>query len=163
MARKLPEIIHQEFHQLFSEHNAKEVKYEYDSKHFGNEILVVNSGNIVFRFVQDRGDLDVDLAPSHAPTEWQCVDQVIWALHGLTNVPPIRPGYSLAKTASLVMDHYSRLNEAMSPEKYAATKQAVAKVSQLRREKRQALIKEGKSYLVHWDPLDPESPGSSHE
>lgn len=83
---------------------------------FDYAVVTVALGNIFIRFVRGRGELRADIAPAHAPTNWEEVAEAIESA-GLGKVP--RPQYySLNDLGRLLEQNLDHLNAAFAEDQY---------------------------------------------
>ncbi|MGD0436992.1 MAG: hypothetical protein ABSB86_11045 [Bryobacteraceae bacterium] len=83
----------------------------YLSEHAGDSYVTLQSGGLLVRFVRDRGQVWVEVAPVTAPTSWLPVTFVLEALQGKS--PQVQ--FNLLAAASLLRDHFSELEQALGP------------------------------------------------
>lgn len=81
----------------------------YLPEHAGDSYVTLQCSGLLVRFVRDRGQVWVEVAPATAPTSWWPVTFVLEALQGKT--PQVQ--FNLQAAASLLRDHFSELEHAL--------------------------------------------------
>jgi hypothetical protein len=93
---------------------------------FDYAIVTVEVGELLFRFIRGRGDLDVRVAAASAATDWRDVTLVISAIEDPEDMKR-KSFLSLSDFAPLLRRNMCRLVEAFSSAQYAETRQHLAK------------------------------------
>lgn len=93
---------------------------------FDFAIITVEVGEILFRFIRGRGDLDVRVAAKSDATVWHDVTLVISAIEDPEDMKR-KSFLSLSDFAPQLRRNMSRLVEAFSSAQYAETRQHLAK------------------------------------
>lgn len=96
------------FERFFEAHGFHEDSYNVSEKFFGNAIFVLRSSAYYIRFVTDRGDLLIDIAPSSAPEDWGPMD---FALEILGHPQFAMAGLSDTEIAAILSREHVRLAE----------------------------------------------------
>jgi hypothetical protein len=126
-------LIRQHMRFLFERFGASVVSNEYFPAAFGNAIVVMETKGILLRAVRDRGEVRLDVAPLHNPTEW--VDSA-FALAAIED-GSCEPQFSLYRaTTSIARDldpKFEVLQDAFTEDRYPAT---ATKMTEIRERER---------------------------
>ena len=77
----LRELVNSHFASWLVANGFSETEYVFDDKAFGNEILVYGSPDVFIRFVNDRGDVYIDMSPpTQDSPEWFLLDNLLQLL-----------------------------------------------------------------------------------
>ena len=77
----LRELVNSAFASWLATNGFSEAEYVFDDKAFGNEILVYRSPDAFMRFVNDRGDVYIDVSPpTQDSPEWFLLDNLLQLL-----------------------------------------------------------------------------------
>lgn len=121
-------LIRQHMKFLFDRFGASVVSNEYFPAAFGNAIVVIETKGIRLRAVRDRGEVRLDVAPLHNPTEW--VDSA-FALAAMDDGSG-EPQFSLYRTTTSIARHldpnFEELQGAFTEDQYSAT---VGKITEI--------------------------------
>jgi hypothetical protein len=93
---------------------------------FDYAVVTVEVGELLFRFIRGRGDLDVRVAAKSNAADWHDVTLVISAIEDPEDMKR-KSFLSLSDFAPLLRRNMSRLIEAFSSAQYAETRQHLAK------------------------------------
>ena len=104
---------------VFSVHD-----FSYDSRNFGNAVLILNSTHIDIRFIKDRGQVFIDIKPS---------SDVIWfRLEDILSLIPSSEvnsrdyiSHDLEKSSELINQFYEEITDLFRGEEYSLTKRRV--------------------------------------
>ena len=111
--------IQRDFAFLFTEYAAKIVPNDKEyPPMFDNALVTVVVNVIRFRFVQDRGDQRVDVAPMHAPEAWEELDFVLMVIDPDGEKPS---WVSLGDLAGILITRFAQLEQALSKAEYVST------------------------------------------
>lgn len=101
---------------------------------FDNAILTVKAGDLRFRFVQDRGEQGVDVAPLHEPQAWEPLDFALMVADSMSEWLSCAP---LQEVADVLKSRIVSLGYAFSRQEYDATSRRLAEIHD--RERRQCV------------------------
>jgi hypothetical protein len=109
---------------VFKDQSARVVSNEKFPKAFGNAIVIISTNSLNLRIIRDRDEFWFDIAPAHVPNEWRPLQVVLGYVKdsGNGHLPSC---ISLRHVGALLESRLDLINEALSPEKFAATKVAV--------------------------------------
>lgn len=115
--KRLQDEIRKNLPWLFERYEAKVIPNTQNyPRAFDYAVVTVALGNILIRFVRGRGELRADIAPAHAPTNWDEVGEAI-ACAGDSERP--RPQYySFDDLGQLLEQNLDRLNLAFAQDRY---------------------------------------------
>lgn len=77
MSKTLARDVDVTFSAVLRELRCEKVEEAYDAESFGDEILVFESRDLRLRFVKDRGDIYVDVAPTFEPESWILLEDAL--------------------------------------------------------------------------------------
>jgi hypothetical protein len=92
---------------------------------FDYAIVTVEAGELLFRFVRGRGDLDVQIATKANTNDWHDVSLVIGAIERPEEMQR-KSFLSFADVASVLEPNMPQIKEAFSTARYADTQQNLA-------------------------------------
>jgi hypothetical protein len=117
--RALVDDIRENLGFLFDEHGALIIPNTRSYPRSANyAVVTIAVAHMLFRFVRGRDEFRVDVAPAHAPKDWQEVGQVIGSdaeYRGSPNPPTYHRFQDFSK---LLRANFEVLDGLMSPEKY---------------------------------------------
>jgi hypothetical protein len=96
---------------LFGELGFTVIADEYDPKAFGDCIVILKSASFRARFIKDRGQILLDLAPGLEPDNWWGLGSILNAIHREHQAPDL----TLEAWASLFRENYPALVQALGP------------------------------------------------
>lgn len=105
---------------LFVDHGAQVFSNEL-LPGIGNSQVFIRVLDMEFRIIQSGGSLAVFVAPCHARDNWQRVESILIAIDEEHNLPPSPVYGSLADLGGLLEPQLTRLNDALSRERFAST------------------------------------------
>lgn len=115
-SRKLASEVQENLPLLFLQHAARVVpNVNKHSRQANYKIVTVAVDGILLRFSRDRGDFRVDIAPSHAPNDWQ---ELAGAVREVAGSHPENSYYGLRGLDRLLQDNFDALRSAMSEANY---------------------------------------------
>jgi len=94
---------------LFGELGFTVIWDEYDPKAFGDCIVILKSASFRARFIKDRGQILLDLAPNLEPDNWWDLGFILRAIDRECQAPDL----TLGAWASLFRENYPALVEAL--------------------------------------------------
>ena len=137
--KQFTEQIHRDFAFLFAEHGAKIVPNDKEyPPMFDNALVTVESCRLRFRFVQDRGEQRVDVAPLECPGAWEELDFVLMAIDPNGDKPAWA---TLSDLAEILRVRLAQVERAFSREQYDATRERLAEIHTRERNKWAAAFK----------------------
>ncbi len=96
---------------LFKELGFRVVSSNYDAGSFGNSTVILESDSLRLRFVRDRGQVLLDLAPVSERQKWFSLGSLYEAIHHES----VKPEYTLDAKGSLLQKEFPALVEALGP------------------------------------------------
>jgi hypothetical protein len=115
--RRFQDEIRRSLPWLFARYEAKVIPNTQSyPRAFDYAVVTIALGNILIRFVSGRGELRADIAPAHAPTNWEEIGEAI-AFVGESKQSPPRY-FRLADLGQLLEQNLNRLNPAFAQGQY---------------------------------------------
>jgi hypothetical protein len=105
---------------------------------FDYAIVTVEVGDVLFRFIRGRGDLDVQIATKINANDWHDISLVIGAIENPDEMQR-RSFVTFSDIAALLKTNILRIQEAFSDARYASTQQHLANFKQYERVVRKQL------------------------
>jgi len=96
---------------LFDELGFRVTWDEYDPKAFGDCVVILKSASLRARFIKDRGQILLDLAPSLEPDNWCGLGSILNAIHRKHQAPDL----TVEAWAQLFRENYPAFVEALGP------------------------------------------------
>jgi hypothetical protein len=111
---------------LFTEYSAVIVANEREyPPMFDNVLVTVAVETLRFRFVQERGEHRVDVAPGDEPEAWEALDYALMVLDPEERKPS---WVSFPELARILKVHFIQLKDAFSSKKYQETSRKLAEI-----------------------------------
>lgn len=117
---RLSSVIEPFFSTFLRAHGFQKKHEFYDPKHFGNELLVFESNELCIRFIQERGDVFVDVGPIFEDS-WYFLDYVLELAEGKQNPPGNSPA-PLDSLSSKIQANFWKIKELFTELNYPETK-----------------------------------------
>lgn len=118
--------VQRDFAFLFTDHAAEIVANDKEyPPMFDNAIITVVVDNLRFRFVQERGEHRVDVAPCDEPEAWETLDYALMAIDREEKKPS---WVSFQELAKILKAKLVQLENAFSRKEYSATSQRLAEI-----------------------------------
>ena len=105
-------------------------EYFYDEEHFGNELAIYESSDVLIRFIADRGDIYIDVASVAAPSEWFLSSQLLDLLGHKPEQFAGRSESQIEKRWQVFNKEFVTLESMLAP---AAVRETRRKIEDLRR------------------------------
>jgi hypothetical protein len=117
LQEKLEHDVRENLAWLFEKYEGKVISNTQDyPRAFDYATVTVSVRQILIRFIRGRGELRVDVAPAHAPTDWQEVGEAINSIDESGQRPPRY--YRFQDLGDLLERNLERLNAAFSEVDY---------------------------------------------
>jgi hypothetical protein len=129
--RELETRIRKDLAFLFEEHGASVTSNNYYPRAFGNAIVEMQAGNVLFRIVKDRREheIRVDVAPISQPDEWEFLDTALAICTGenrdnlgyfarYDDNPRKKTYIGMTEIARLLAPRFAALNDSFLPVGY---------------------------------------------
>lgn len=108
----------------------------YETKDFGNALVVLEPDGYSLRLVRDRGQVFVEVASPEDPGNWFSLGRVLAAIHGKPDEEETwRGSIDLDEAASAVDEHHGELVEGLGPSRYAQTRLEPNRLGEIAKEK----------------------------
>jgi hypothetical protein len=125
--------IRQHMRFLFERFGASVVSNEYFPAAFGNVIVVIETEGLRLRFVQDRGEVRLDVAPLQNPTEWVDSAFALAAMEDGSGEPQFSLYRTITSIARRLDPKFEALQVAFTQDRYPATIRKMAEISERER------------------------------
>jgi hypothetical protein len=135
--RELERRIRRDLAFLFEEHGAIITSNSYYPRAFGNAIVELQSGNVLFKVLKDQREheIRVDVAPVSAPSEWEYLHIALATCTGeisddlrysarYDDNPRDEHYVGLSEVAEILAPRLTTLNDAFLPENYERVRAA---------------------------------------
>ncbi len=117
------------FGTIIERYGFEKTKDVYDSEHFGNAVLIFQSPDFKLRFVRDRSQLLVYIAPRCATGQWHHLKRFLEVVRGADTLS--HEPMSFDEQTRSLQSNIERVKELLLPENYGET---AARLDRLSRE-----------------------------
>ena len=121
---------------LFDKYGAKIVSNTYDYRVFGNAVVVIAAGQLLFQVVRDRGEIRIDVAPgpvSPIDGRWMELGGALAALtmdDSSEKIPDPFYYATLSRAADFMEPALPQLREAFSEQQYETTSRKIRQINE---------------------------------
>ena len=114
--------IQTEYSWLFDEYNARIMPMKPYRRAFDYVMTTVALGDLLLRFVRGNAEFRVDIAPAHAPNDWNDLAEAIGLPSGADSVRSGARSYRMVNFRHLFETNFERLRVFFSAEEYGESR-----------------------------------------